>query len=123
MACCGSIDCKSVTTAVSASAACSKACAFVAPTPRTPTSASCGKCSQCALMETAPLQQIGFAAMGANLLASHIPQANGGGEAVIGRRSGQRLSDNGADGRAPQQPLTIAKHRARASQRQRYDRH
>ena len=39
------LDLRLVTTAVNASAACSNACAGVAPKPRTPTSASWGKCS------------------------------------------------------------------------------
>src|SRR5581483_12214431 len=41
-------DCGSVMMAVNATAACSKASSFVAPTPRTPMSASWGRCSQCA---------------------------------------------------------------------------
>src|SRR5512143_3614965 len=41
-----------VTTAVRAQAALSNACAGVAPKPRTPTSASCGKCSQHAPVST-----------------------------------------------------------------------
>src|SRR5262245_13021301 len=37
---------RSVTTAVTATAACANASSFVAPPPRTPISAACGKCAQ-----------------------------------------------------------------------------